>query len=498
MSDLSDLNNQALTVLQPCFDGTTPPNWLRAMLDAGLGAVTLYRRNISSREQVAELTSELRQYQPELIVALDEEGGDITRLEGIEGSSFPGNAVLGAVDDVALTESVAEAIGFMLAGCGVNLDFAPVVDLHNPTSLVIGTRSFGMDPGLVARHTAAYVKGIQASSVAACAKHYPGHGQTADDSHFTATRAAEGIDLSPHLIPFQAAISAGVKTIMSAHLVLPGYGELPATLNRRVLDGILRKELGFDGVVITDGIEMASIVEIFGIEQGTVMAVAAGADLICIGGGNPDEDTVVALRTALVDAVSQGRLSEERLHDAARRVRSLAAWTHPVAASDVDLRVGLEAARRAISCQGVGGLLDRPPHIVGFSEDTSTRVRRGTPWGFDCPPARAFLDRLLPGTTWQTVRPLEPSLRNVLAAAEGRPLVLSVRNLHRYKWTTQLVRDILAARPDAVLVETGMPMGLPAAGMVITTRSGSLASAIAVVEVLTGRSWSDAPRCRTP
>ncbi|MEQ4725173.1 glycoside hydrolase family 3 N-terminal domain-containing protein [Nonomuraea sp. B19D2] len=489
MADLRDLNNRALTVLQPCFDGTTPPDWLRAMLDDGLSAITLYRRNISSEEQLAALTSELRRHQPELIIAVDEEGGDITRVEG-QGSSFPGNAVLGAIDDVALTESVGEAIGSMLARCGVNLDLAPVVDLYNPTSSVIGTRSFGMDPDLVARHTASYVKGIQASCVAACAKHFPGHGQTAEDSHFTAPRAAEDAKLPPHLVSFQAAISAGVKAIMSAHLVLPRYGELPATLNRLVLDGLLRKDLRFDGVVITDGMEMESIVKPFGLEKGTVMALAAGADLICVGGGLPNKDTVVTLRAALVDAVVRGRLSEERLHDAARRVRALATWAHPVAASDVDLRVGLVAARLAITRQGIGSPLDQPPHVVEFSQDT-IHGGRGMPWGLGCPAAKAFLDRLLPGTTWHSVRHDEPYLHDVLAAAEARPLILSVRNLHRHEWMRRMVRDILTTRPDAVLIEAGMPIGLPDTGAVIAAHSGSLASAIAVVEVLTERSWDD-------
>src|SRR5207248_840352 len=179
--------------------------------------------------------------------------------------SFPGNWALGVADDVAVTAEVAAAIGSLCARAGVSLDLAPCADVNsNPDNPVIGIRSFGSDPELVARHVAAFVEGLQRCRVAACAKHFPGHGDTAQDSHHELPRA-EG-DLEAALVPFRAAIEAGVKSIMTAHIVVPSYGELPATVSRRLLTDLLRGELGFDGLVVTDALEMRGLADSVGIE----------------------------------------------------------------------------------------------------------------------------------------------------------------------------------------------------------------------------------------
>ena len=183
-SGTDTLTRDALSVLQPGFTGTTAPDWLLRRLGEGLGAVGLFARNIDSPAQVAALTAQLRAERADVIVAIDEEAGDVTRLELRPGCSFPGNLALGAVDDAELTEEVAPDLGRRLAACGVTLNWAPAADVNtNPDNPVIGVRSFGADPDLVARHTAAYVPGLQSAGVAACAKHFPGHGDTAVDSH---------------------------------------------------------------------------------------------------------------------------------------------------------------------------------------------------------------------------------------------------------------------------------------------------------------------------
>src|SRR5262249_23748097 len=154
-------------------------------LERGLGGVVLFARNIAGPEQLAELTAALRAGRHDLLVAVDEEGGDVTRLEADRGSSYPGNCALGAVDDVELTRRIGAALRGDLTGVGIDLDLAPVADVNsNPENSVIGVRSFGADPALVARHVAALVSGLQSAGVAACAKHFPGHGDTALDSHF--------------------------------------------------------------------------------------------------------------------------------------------------------------------------------------------------------------------------------------------------------------------------------------------------------------------------
>ena len=160
----------------------------------------------------------------------------MTRLEVATGSSFPGNLALGVVDDVGVTAEVGAAIGSLCARAGVNLDLAPCADVNsNPDNPVIGVRSFGADPALVARHVRAFVEGLQRCHVAACAKHFPGHGDTAQDSHHELPRA-EG-DLEAALLPFRAAIDAGAKSIMTAHIVVPSLDEAPATLSPRILHG---------------------------------------------------------------------------------------------------------------------------------------------------------------------------------------------------------------------------------------------------------------------
>ncbi len=190
----------------------------------------------------------------------------------MHGSSRPGNFALGAVDDPALTEAVARDLGAELAAAGITLNYAPDADVNsNPANPVIGVRSFGADPALVARHTAAWVRGLQAGGVAACAKHFPGHGDTRVDSHhdlprITADRAR--LDAC-ELAPFRAAVAAGVQAVMTGHLLVPALDpELPATLSQRILGGLLRDELGFSGVVVTDAVEMRAVADRYGFAGG--------------------------------------------------------------------------------------------------------------------------------------------------------------------------------------------------------------------------------------
>ncbi|MCZ9346509.1 glycoside hydrolase family 3 protein, partial [Streptomyces sp. TRM76130] len=171
-SGTDTLTRDALAVLQPGFAGTTAPDWLLRRLGEGLASVALFGRNVRTAEQVAALTSRVRAERDDVLVAIDEEGGDVTRLEVRTGSSFPGNNALGAVDDPDLTRAVAAELGRRLAACGVDFDWAPSADVNaDPANPVIGVRSFGADPALVARHTAAYIAGLQSAGVAACAKH---------------------------------------------------------------------------------------------------------------------------------------------------------------------------------------------------------------------------------------------------------------------------------------------------------------------------------------
>ena len=467
--------------LLPGFVGTEPPDWILQRAAAGLGGVCLYARNVSSPDQLAALTARLHAENAGVLVAIDEEGGDVTRLEAATGSSYPGNLALGAVDDVALTRAVARSIGAELAAAGIDLDLAPVADVNsNPTNPVIGVRAFGAVPGLVARQTAAWVEGLQEAGVAACAKHFPGHGATSLDSHL----ALPVVDEDPHtgaLEPFSAAIAAGVRSVMSAHIVVPTIDVVPGTISRKVMTGLLRGELGFRGLAVSDGLEMRAIADGVGVADGTVLALAAGCDLLCIGGGLAGEDIAVALRDAIVAAVRAGRVSEERLAEAATRVDALAEWrsTHAVAAA-ADRKVGLEAAHRAIHAEGnvrVGG-----SPVVAQLSSTPSQAAGVVPWGLAEPLGRLGAD----------VRAQEleegSSADPIVAAAAGRSLVLVVRNLHRHPWMAHLVDEALARRPDAILVEMGLPACRPpAAAAYIATYGAARVCAVAAAEVLMGR-----------
>ncbi|MFE2716449.1 glycoside hydrolase family 3 protein [Streptomyces mirabilis] len=490
-SDQNGLARDALTVLQPGFTGTTAPDWLLRRLGEGLAAVGLFGRNIASPEQLAALTAQLRAERDDVLVAIDEEGGDVTRLEVRAGSSYPGNHALGAVDDVELTREVASALGHRLAACGVNLNWAPSADVNsNPDNPVIGVRSFGADTDLVARHTAAYVTGLQSAGVAACTKHFPGHGDTAVDSHHALPRIDADLSVieARELAPFRAAIAAGTRAVMSAHILVPALDpDRPATLSRRILTGLLREELGYDGLIVTDGMEMQAIAGTYGIERGSVLAIAAGADAICVGGGLADDETVRRLRDALVTAVHTGELPEERLADAAERVRALARWTAaaaaaPPAAEREPADVGLVAARRALtvtrapSYEPVGA----PPFVAAFTPVANIAVGDETPWG-----VAAELARLLPGTETGSFAG-EGAATAALAAAGSRRVVAVVRDEHRHPWMAAALDTLLGERPDTIVVEMGIPQAPPRGALHIATHGAARVCGRAAAEVIAG------------
>jgi beta-N-acetylhexosaminidase len=459
------LEPAAAACVFPGFDGVGVPEWLRRGLADGLGGVVLFARNIRNPEQLAGLTATLRAERPDLLVAVDEEGGDVTRLEAGSGSSFPGNLALGAVDDVTLTRRVAAAIGGELASVGVNLDLAPVADVVvDPSNPIVGVRSFGPDPQLVARHVAAFVEGLQGVGVAACAKHYPGHGETAADSHLELPVAGADREtlLARALPPFAAAVEAGVRTVMTAHVRYPAFSDEPATFSEELI-GLLRSELGFDGVVMSDALEMRGASGTTGIEHAAVRALGAGVDALCLGADLTAAE-VEGVQAAIVEAVRAGRLAEERVREAAGRVGALAAW----AASprpQRDREAGPEAARRALRVEGEA-VVEGEPVVVELWPDPT--IAAG--------PAQHGLGELLGAETIRltegdSLPPLDP----------GRPLVLVLRDAHRHAWQRELVS------PDSIVVETGLPEWHPSeAKAYVATHGAGRVNLEAAAELLRG------------
>ena len=388
------LRRLVVGTLMPGFVGTTVPEWVTREYAAGLAAVCLYGANVVDPDQLSALCGSLRSAAPDLVVAVDEEGGDVTRLHYPTGSNQPGNALLGRLDDTSLTRDSAATIGRELAAYGINLDLAPVVDVNSADdNPVIGVRSFGADAAHVARHSAAYVEGVQSVGVAACAKHFPGHGDTVTDSHL----ALPTVHAEPHvldtreLVPFRAAIAAGVACVMTSHIVVPAIDpDRPATFSPTVLGDVLRGRLGFEGVIVSDALDMAGASAETGIPEASVRALAAGCDLLCIG-SETTEDEFLEVVAAVVAAVAAGRLTARRLEDAAARVRLLsrgfvvanplgdgsgqaASWSDGTRADA--LVAGFEVGAAVGAWLG----MPRPAFIVQVASDPNLAVG-GVAWG---------------------------------------------------------------------------------------------------------------------
>jgi beta-N-acetylhexosaminidase len=460
---VSELDRLAAACLQPSFPGDSVPEWVARWLERGLGGITLFGYNVRDPAQLAELTAALRAERPELLLSIDEEGGDVTRLEAQHGSSYPGNLALGAVDDVALTEAVAGAIAGELASAGVNLNLAPVADANtNPRNPVIGVRSFGSDPELVARHVAAFVTGTQRQGVAACAKHFPGHGDTAADSH--RELPVVGGDLEGALLPFRAAIAAGVRAVMPGHLLVPTLDDAPASLSPPILTGLLRGELRFEGLIVTDALEMAAVSATFGLEEAAVRALAAGADSLGLG-HDLHEEAVERVHAAIVDAVRTGRIAEERLAEAAERVAALCGWAAPTNVGAAGRSVGAEAARRALRVSGDVAIVG-PVLVLELVPEANIAAGEALHGPAD----------VLSEAVAIQLRDVPRDLAALLGEHEGRRLVVVTRDAGRHAWQERTVANAAALRPDLIVVETGLPGDRPDAGVFIATHGAGRAN----------------------
>ena len=323
------------------FVGLVPtPEVLTAIAAGRTSGVSLYRaKNIETPDQVRALTAALQaarpRDEPPVIVALDQEGGQLQAI-GAGATAWPGNLALAASGSSDLALRAGAAIGAELAAMGVNVDFAPVCDLlDDPRSPLMGTRTFGDDPILAGRLAVAMVRGLQSAGVAATLKHFPGHGSVAGDSH-------HGLPVAPvdaatlrsrELVPFGAGIGAGARLVMLGHLAVPAATDgrtVPATLAPELARALLRDELGFEGVTVSDALDMAALYSSAGpgaaaqeLPAIAVRAAMAGLDLLLTVHDPMLEDRVVE---ALVDAARSGRLYPADVRSSAGRIRSLRAW----------------------------------------------------------------------------------------------------------------------------------------------------------------------------
>lgn len=286
-----------------------------------LGGVILFAENIDTAEQTSQLISDMQEVADlPLLVGVDEEGGVVSRLN----SSNIDHVEIVAAGEIASNEEAAESgtiIGEELKELGFNVDFAPVADVNtNPDNPVIGTRAYSDDPEIVAERVSAFITALQDTGIAGAAKHFPGHGDTTTDTHYGTASVDHDLERleTVELIPFEAAIEAGVEIILMGHIQVPNVtgDDIPASLNSQMVD-LLRDDLGFEGVITTDGMDMEAITESYGIGESAVMAIEADVDIVLM-----PADLEEAY-TAVQEAVASGRITEENLNDSVIRVLKL-------------------------------------------------------------------------------------------------------------------------------------------------------------------------------
>lgn len=488
-----------------CTADAAPLDALRAF---GPGALILFARNVGTADELRELVGALRDTaSPPPLIAVDQEGGRVERIgDGV--AALPSAMAVGATGDVALAEKLGTLLGRDLARLGINVDLAPVADLAlQPLGTVIATRAYGDDPERVGAFAGAFARGLERGGVAAALKHFPGHGSTADDSHVAMPRVtADAATLRARdLVPFARAIGARAASIvLSAHVIVEAFdAERPATLSRAVLTDLLRGELGFDGVVATDCLEMDAIANGVGTVRGAVEALAAGADALLI---SHRLDLAEQAADAIVAAVANGAVPLERLRDAHARVTALRerlART-PALAEPVDETLPLAAAQRAVTVVRGDARLQpgKPVTVISFegtAVDAAAASGRRAQTDDELPSLSSALRRR--GWKSEMMRvPLDPARDDVdlllehVPALGDREFVIVTRDAHLVPSQRDAVARILALAPDALVVSARAPFDAllwPQAARVACIYGAQRVSLEGCADVLAGRAAAE-------
>lgn len=455
------------------FDGLTPePALLEMLRNYHVGGVILFARNVDSPRQVAELTNTLQRAalesgHPGLLIAIDQEGGRVARLTEARGfTEFPGAMAIAATGDVENARRVAQALAAEMRAVGINTDFAPDLDVNNnPANPVIGIRSFGSDPARVAAYGVAFLEGLQAEGVLAFGKHFPGHGDTGVDSHIE-------LPLVPHdrarleaveFVPFKAAMAADVAGIMSAHITFPAIDAtpgLPATLSSKVLTGLLRDELGYGGLLVTDSLEMGALAQSgYPVPLAAATALEAGADLLLF---SRDHALHRAAFEELRARVLDGRISEARLNEAVRRVLQAKArfglLTPPlVDATVADAACGTAEAKalsRAVASQAITLVRAGTPPALPLASGAKLLV-------VETPAANGLGHALNVPFIVVDEQPTREQRQSALSMArDGRPVILALADAARYPRQRELVEAFTETASPVIVVALRTPYDL--------------------------------------
>ena len=486
MAEQEHVSRLVWGALMPGVRGADVDPWLRSALASGVESVCLFADAVGTPARVAATVRALREVSPDVLVATDEEGGEVTRLEAATGSSFLTARALGVVDDVDVTRAQSRLMARLMCEVGLDWTFAPVadvnVDARNP---VIGVRSFGQDADRVGAHVAAAVEGLQAAGIIATAKHFPGHGDTHVDSHedLPTLDVDAGTLAARELVPFRRAVRAGVAAVMTGHLRVPVVDpDAPASLSHAATTGLLRDELGYGGVIVTDAVEMGAV---SGpgrerLASAVVAAIRAGADVVCLG-ADEQERALADSAAAVLAAVRDGSLPLGVLEAAARRRRTLLAVTPTVEPGSVAVDVDRVSRGAPASLVVTGDVRATRPRV-----DVLTIAARP---GYAAGP-----------TAWHLaprLRAVGLEVREVAAAPppDGRDLVVEVRDAWKDPELWARLAAAVACRPDAVVVDLGWPVDLGASvrGRIATHGTGALAATLAAC-VVAGRDPVEAAR----
>lgn len=499
----STLRELAAGVLAVGFDGTSlDPVVTERLRTLPLAGVVLFARNIESVDQTRALSEEiralLRRDGRDPIVGIDQEGGRVARLRnGVE--EFPSMMALGATGDETLADAAGEQLGFDLRRAGVNVDFAPVLDLARyRANTVIGARSFGDDPREVVRLAGALARGLERAGIVATFKHFPGHGSTSVDSHLDLPAIEDEADVmrSRDLAPF-ASLLPSARAVMSAHILFRSFDEkFPATLSASILTSLLREEIGFKGVCFTDCMQMEAIASSVGTAAGAVQAIRAGADCVLI---SHSMDLAESSAQAIAVAVENGSLSEGRLREAFERVQHLRAQLQPPLAASAPppyRGIGEEIGRRAVTLvRGEPHAEPRECVVVSF-EGTTVEGVQGMHSQHSS--LKAYAPDVL-----ELFYPLDPAKGEAARAIEQiartgrRPLVL-LRRAHVYASQAEIASEIATRYPDALLVSVREPFDafeFPAARNVLCTYGDDAPSMAGLARVVFG---GETPSGRLP
>jgi len=435
-----------LSTFSPGFGGTSIPEWIKPWLENGLGSITLFGSNTPTLESTHQLIQELRSYNQDLVIAIDEEGGDVTRLFVREGSRYPTPALLGKCDDEELTYSSYRSLGTLLRELGVNLSYAPVADVvavhNNP---IVGVRSFGTTADLVSRHVVQAVAGLQDSGVGACIKHFPGHGAVVEDSHHSLPRIkmSKADYEAGHVSPFRKAIARGVSALMVGHLVVDELdAHKPASLSSKVQGEYLRGFLGFNGLIVTDALDMGALGGVPRIHESALQALLAGSNLLCFSGLGDQSQIVEASFVRIKDALKSGEITSDYLAGIASLVRDF----NPKILVSAEEKSEVDFDKLALGMHKSGSVNIKSPDFNLIEIGTKPTIAAGdVSWGIHRELRAAGVKFEIHASDSES------------ALKSEKQLVVAFRDAYRDSQLLATLQNLQKRKPDAIFIDMGWP-----------------------------------------